>query len=242
VAVAELTFESILSPIVTAPNVWQVDERAKAAVNAARAFSPVDQAALAVYAAGKVAREEGQQMLMQPFLSGLLRKKLPFDANQTLALVEAITEWRFCGPLLPVLGVVESQPLTAELRSALLRLRAHRWMQSGYSDVVKPLAKIDELLGTAKPEAPAKHGPWTRQVFESVSGEGGEVPLRKLLASGASIAGAKPTKKWLAEASQLVDLDSPIARPAPPWRPTPSAASRRSPISARSARRAATPA
>ena len=203
---SELAFETILAPVLTAPNIWEIEERAKAAVAAARELPPAEQAALAVYAAGRVVREEGLQMIMQPFLSALLRKKLPFGPEQAAQLVEAVTAWHFAGPLLPVLSVAEAQPLTPELRAALSRLRAHRWLQSGYSDVLKPLAKLDELLVTAQPEAPVRRGPWTRQLLDSVSGEGGEIPLRKLLGLGAGITGAKPPRKWLAEANQLVDL------------------------------------
>ena len=205
--VIESRFESILGPVVAAPHLWGAEERAKTAVAAARALPPAEQAALAVYAAGAGAKEDGWQLLLQPFLSALLRKALPFDADQATELVDAVTAWRFCGPLLPVLAVAESQPLTPPLRAALSRLRGHRWVQSGYSDVAKPLAKLNDILGCSiAPQVPVKRGPWTQQVLESVSGSEGEVPLRKLLGLGQSITSAKPSKKWLAEANQLIDL------------------------------------
>ena len=189
-----------------AATAWDFEEKAKAAVAQARNLPAADQAAFALYVADRVAQDEGLQMTLQPLLSGLLRKKLPFTSVQATALVEAICCSRFCGPLLPVLAVAGRVALTPELRAALQRLHAHPWMQSGYSDVAKPLAKVQELLGAAKPQAPTEHGPWMSSVLASIAGSDAEVPLRKLLALGAKITSGAPSKKWLSEANQLVDL------------------------------------
>ncbi|MEZ5363640.1 MAG: DUF4132 domain-containing protein [Bryobacterales bacterium] len=204
---AEFAVEAILTPLMASENFWEVEAKSKTALEAARTLEPEDQVALAIRAAQRATDQEGLEMGLQPFLSGLLRKKLPFDSSQATALVDAVTRWRYGGPLLPVLNAAANAPQTPELRAALARLRAHPYLQSGYAELAKPIAKLDELLGEAKLEASdAKPGPWMLRVRESLRGSDMEFAVRKLFLLGQRISSGKPAQKWLAEANQLVGL------------------------------------
>ena len=203
---ASSEMERILAPLLSGAQIWDLDSQTTQALGAARALTLDDQVRLALLVAAKGASHESADMVLQPLLSGLLRKKLPFAPHQAAALLDAMNQWRFGGPLLPVLGVAARLELTPELRAALERLRGHSWLDSGYAEADKARARLEGILGHSEPKPAAKRGPWAAQVYSSVSGVDAEVPVRKLLGFGEKISGSKPAKKWRAEASALVEL------------------------------------
>lgn len=212
-SVVDISVEAILQEaagVASGPEAYhyfQQEERNKELAARARGLSREQQAELVVKAARRGAGNETAFLTLQPLMSSVLRRNLEFSEAQILELLASLQQWRFGGPLLPVLTAVGRHPLTPSIAAALRRLRSHSRLQSCYADAAEINDRLDEVLGLKNDddEGFRPFGSWSKQVDVSLRFHPAGQTVKDLLLSGKEIRAATPTKKWRAAAAGLLD-------------------------------------
>jgi hypothetical protein len=185
---------------------FPVEDRCKELAARAKALPPEQQAHLVVEAARQGAQREEVSYILQPLISSVLRRKLEFSEAQILDLLACLQQWRFGGPLLPVLSMIGQHSITPDIAAALGRLRSHPWLHSGYADVREVNQRLDQMLGLRVADNSFHAaGSWSKRVQESIQGQAAEGPITELLLSGADIRGSAASKKWRLAAKAVIE-------------------------------------
>ena len=154
----------------------------------ARNLSPEQQVQLVLEVARKGAQREDASYALQPLISSVLRRKLAFSESRILDLLASLQQWRFGGPLLPVLRMVGRHPITPDTAAALRRLRSHSWLRSGYADVREINQRLDQMLELGVVDDtfdPA--GSWSKHVRQCLCDNPAKQAVTHLLATGKDI-------------------------------------------------------
>jgi uncharacterized protein DUF4132 len=142
------------------------------------------------------------EMLSKP-ASAVLRRKLPFTAEQVLELVRMGENPTYYFPFAGVLSLAEAAEMTPELAGALRKMHGATVLQSGTATGHSALLKrIQELLdGKKTAEAFEPAGAWSKQIAAEVT-----PAWRAVLEAGGEITGSEPSKKWRQTAEARVSV------------------------------------
>lgn len=162
---------------------------------------------------------------LRPLISSLLRRKLPFDEDALLTLLDLAASplgafWAYNDSVAGVLAVVEryaqEQPLSSEIQQAVQKLKnvkmteAHREGRTTESERLK--VRFDALLGRKKGRQLEPGEAWVQAVEATLSNAGPRaIPWQALLQHAFEITGSKPTRPWLKKAAELIERIGPEA-------------------------------
>jgi hypothetical protein len=142
----------------------------------------------------------------------LLRKHLPWTEERLVLLLAAVASAVPIHsrqlPLAEILGTLERwtrhQPLSRGLRELVSSLRGLLQMQATNKSMRALVDRLGSLLGGEGPVLLDGDEPWTRATLAHLDAAPDSMAWKALLQHAASGTSARPSKRWLAQAGQLI--------------------------------------
>lgn len=139
-------------------------------------------------------------------VGGVLRRKLPFNEDQVLEMIELISVRNQEFPFPGVLKSAESLPASDRIAEALRRLRSCITEYLGGSQARDIRARIDNLLSGGAPQTSlAAQGAWSQTVFKEIALSFQRGVWERIFCHAAELKSSEAAKKWRVSAQALTE-------------------------------------
>lgn len=142
--------------------------------------------------------------VLKSLAASLLRGDLALNSIAAVRLVELASQPNLPFPFKAILSALEGVPRTPALLIALHRMRACVTRYHGGPEMKEIHERIDVLIGGPREKALAPAGAWSKAVFEEISASEKKFEWNALLLHARSLTQSTASKKWQAEAVNLV--------------------------------------